>query len=98
MMLIHWKRPGQDAPGVWALCEAASAEEAAEAVKNSIPTYEGQIDGVVLNYNGEDDLDTLQTAVADAVRSARQLEAPFDVLVKIGKDFAAAWRFPATAH
>ena len=98
MMLIHWKRPGQDAPGVWALCEAASAEEAAGAVKNSIPTYEGQIDGVVLNYNGEDDLDTLQTAVADAVRSARQLEAPFDVLVKIGKDFATAWRFPATAH
>jgi len=94
-MYIHWKRPGTDAPGVWAVCEAVSAEDAAGAVKGSIPAEQGYIDGIVLNYHSADDLYTVKSAVTDAVRSARPLEAPLDVLVKVGGELAAAWRFPA---
>jgi len=94
MMYIHWKKPGADAPGVWAVCEAVSPEDAAGAVKGSIPAEQGYIDGVVLNYHGADELDTVKTAVTDAVHSARPLEAPLDVLVKVGGELATAWRFP----
>ena len=94
MMFIRWKKPGQTTPGVWAVCEAISAEDAAKAVKNSIPTEHGYIDGVLLNYHGAEELDAVKAAVTDAVQSARPLEAPLDVLVKVGNGLAAAWRFP----
>ena len=95
MMFVHWKRPGDDAPGVWAVCEAVNAEEAARAVKGSIPKQVGYIDGIVLSYHGGADLDTVKAAVKDAVRSARPLEMPLDVLVKVGDETKAAWRFSA---
>ena len=82
-------------PGVFALLEAASAEEAAVVIKSSIPTGQGHIDGVVLDYHGEDDIGAVKTAVADAIHRVPPLEAPLDVLVKVGDDLVAAWRFPA---
>lgn len=94
MMLVHWKKTGADAPGVWAVCEAVSAEDAAEAVKGCIPAEHGYIDGIVLNYHGADDLDIVKAAVTDAVHSVRPLEMPLDILVKISDAFEAAWRFP----
>lgn len=95
MMYIHWKKHGSDAPGVWAVCEAISADDAAGAVNSSIPAHQGYIDGVVIDYHGSDDLDIVKAAVTDAVHSARPLEAPLDVLVKVGNDFKAAWTFPS---
>lgn len=94
-MYIHWKRPGTNAPGLWAVCEAVSTEDAAGVVKGSIPAEQGYIDGIVLNYHGADNLDYVKAAVSDAVQSARPLEAPLDVLVKVGGELATAWRFPA---
>lgn len=96
MMFVHWKKPGQNVPGVWAICEAVNTENAAETVQKCIPKQAGYVDGIIINYHGADDLDTVKAAVTNAVCSARPLEMPLDVLVKVGDDLKAAWQFPST--
>lgn len=92
MMFAHWTR-NKGKPEVWAIHNVLNVDEAAKAVKASIPLVSGYIDGVALNISASVDLDEAKQTVSAAMRECRPLEAPLDVVFIWGGELAAALRF-----
>ena len=95
MAFAYWSRKKGERPGLWAIRSINSADEAATAVKQRIPSLSGYIDGIALGMPGGVDLEAVKQAVVGAVSDARPLEMPLDVIFIIGDKIANALRFPA---